>query len=96
MSRVITFSRYFPSYHPRKGEPTYFVDKIWEAVKPSVEIMANYYSKANGIHKIFEDNSCYPCKPFTPKYHTIRAGNRWKAGESQNSESCQNVSAKSI
>ena len=28
MSKVITFSRYFPSYHPRKGEPTFFVEKI--------------------------------------------------------------------
>lgn len=28
MSRVLTFSRTFPSYHPKKGEPTYFVEKI--------------------------------------------------------------------
>jgi hypothetical protein len=29
MAKVITFSRFFPAYHPRKGEPTYFVEKIW-------------------------------------------------------------------
>jgi hypothetical protein len=28
MSRVMTFSRVFPSYHTRKGEPTYFVEAI--------------------------------------------------------------------
>jgi hypothetical protein len=28
MSRVMTFLRVFPSYHPRKGEPTYFVEAI--------------------------------------------------------------------
>lgn len=28
MSRIITFSRTFPSYHPLKGEPTYFVEAI--------------------------------------------------------------------
>lgn len=28
MSKVITFSQKFPSYHPKKGQPTYFVEKI--------------------------------------------------------------------
>jgi hypothetical protein len=28
MSKVLTFSRVFPSYHPRKGEPTYFVEAM--------------------------------------------------------------------
>lgn len=28
MAKVITFSRTFPSYHPKKGEPTYFVEAI--------------------------------------------------------------------
>ena len=28
MSRVITFSRVFPSYHPRKGEQTFFIEQI--------------------------------------------------------------------
>lgn len=32
MSRVITFSRVFPSYHPRAGEPTYFIEKIIKSV----------------------------------------------------------------
>lgn len=26
--RVITFSKYFPSYHPKAGEPTHFIQKI--------------------------------------------------------------------
>jgi hypothetical protein len=28
MAKVITFSRVFPSHHPRKGEPTLFVESI--------------------------------------------------------------------
>lgn len=28
MSKVITFSKAFPAYHPRKGEPTLFRDKV--------------------------------------------------------------------
>ena len=29
---VITYSRFFPTYHPRKGEPTFFVEKIWKGL----------------------------------------------------------------
>lgn len=32
MSKVITFSRVFPAYHPKKGQPTYFVEKILNSV----------------------------------------------------------------
>ena len=28
MARIITFSRTFPAYHPKAGEPTYFVEMI--------------------------------------------------------------------
>lgn len=82
MSRVLTFSRVFPAYHPKAGQPTYFVDKIWEAIKPSVEDMAHYYSKMNGVHYIHDPKSQgYPPTPFEPKYHTIRSGSRWKVGD---------------
>jgi hypothetical protein len=27
--KPILFSRFFPAYHPKKGQPTYFVEKIW-------------------------------------------------------------------
>ena len=33
MSRVITFSKYFPAYHPRIGEPTLFVEQIQGGLK---------------------------------------------------------------
>lgn len=83
MSRVIIFSRNFPVNHPRKGQPTFFVDKLWESIKPSVEVMALYYSKANGVQYIHDPKGKgkYPPTPFEPKHHTIRAGNRWKVGD---------------
>lgn len=28
MAKVITFSRNFPAYHPKKGQPTFFVEQI--------------------------------------------------------------------
>lgn len=30
MSRVITFSKTFPAYHPKAGQPTHFVEKLWK------------------------------------------------------------------
>lgn len=36
MSKVITFSRTFPAYHPRKGEPTYFVEKFWTSINAHI------------------------------------------------------------
>jgi hypothetical protein len=69
MSKVITFSRTFPAYHPRKGEPTYFVEKLLSSI--------NY--------KYFDEQKQFSPRlsvdSFEPKHHTIRAGNRWKVGD---------------
>lgn len=82
MSKVRTFSRFFPSYHPKKSEPTYFVEKMWN----SMDIEINYklicdlnphltpdmlWSFWGGLnHNILAD-----------KGHTIRAGNHFKVGD---------------
>jgi hypothetical protein len=55
---VLTVSRYFPATHPRKGEPTYFPEKI------QIGIMGS--EKFNELH----DNDC---AGFLPKLHTCRA-----------------------
>lgn len=34
MSKVITFSRQFPAYHPKAGQPTYFVEKLLNKLVP--------------------------------------------------------------
>ena len=69
MSKVITFSRYFPAYHPRKGEPTYFVEQIYNG----------FYSKNN----LMDYPNGLDVNDFVKgiKHHTIRAGNRWKVGD---------------
>ena len=77
--KVITFSRTFPAYHPKAGQPTYFVEAIWKALD-KLELADNrldqfindYYDKVEVINSYYETKS---------KHHTIRAGNRWKAGE---------------
>jgi hypothetical protein len=77
MSRVITFSRVFPSYHPRAGEPTYFVEKVWNSIAYDLNIYAEQFPipyKELGI-----DFS--KIKDTDQKHHTIRAGHRWKVGD---------------
>jgi hypothetical protein len=77
MSRVITFSRVFPSYHPRAGEPTYFVEKVWNSIAYDLNIYAEQFPipyKELGI-----DFS--KIKDTDQKHHTIRAGHQWKVGD---------------
>lgn len=71
MTKVITFSRTFPAYHPRKGELTNFVEKLWASKHADYEYKV--VSKALGLVDV--------SKEFEPKHHTIRSGNRWKAGD---------------
>lgn len=75
MARVLTFSRVYPSYHPKAGELTYFVEKIMAGLADT----RNPYWQ---MKKDFVDyNWCqyYNCR--LPKHHTIRAGHRWKVGD---------------
>ena len=93
MSKVLTFSRVFPSYHPRKGEPTYFVEKIWNSFHVDAigdrffEFIENDFDTLNPklfyaeMVAFFETIEPQRTNKFTPKYHTIRAGNRWKEGD---------------
>jgi len=86
MSKVITFSRTFPAYHPRKGEPTYFVEAIL------TELGINY--KTGKYFKWLVDNNPEISGVFLvrffdslkrdidPKKHTIRNHKRpLKVGE---------------
>lgn len=79
--KVITFSRSFPKGHPRAGEPTYFVEKI----------LNKYFSNAGGwcnnqVEKAVANYTrimghINNPNHYAAKVHTVRAGNRWKAGE---------------
>ena len=82
MSRVITFSRFFPATHPRKGEPTYFVEHIWDSLMDAAELSMSKVvelSRSTGIGELdfYKLRATEP----QPKHHTIRAGNRWKVGD---------------
>ncbi len=68
MARVITFSRYFPAHHPKKGQPTFFIEKVCKSIDAL---------QSSVIHIV--DSKVY--SECVPKHHTIRAGNRWKVGD---------------
>lgn len=81
MAKVITFSRTFPTYHPKKGKGTNFIEKFLTSI-----------GLENLTKKQFEDCETLICgeakgvlpemiELYTPKHHTIRAGNRFKAGD---------------
>ena len=69
MSKVITFSRVFPKYHPKAGQPTYFVEQIYNSLFSKNNLM----DYPNGLE--IDDTI------MGVKKHTIRNGNRWKVGD---------------
>lgn len=76
MARVLTFSRTFPVYHPRKGDDTNFVEQIWNSLN---ELKLPVPKNKDFTHEFMW--SILPLSNFGIKYHTIRAGNRWKVGD---------------
>lgn len=95
MAKVITVSRTFPAYHPKAGQPTYFVEKILNAMgmnKPFNSsdfqrhlVALNTKNIAKGTLDWYHDIAPF-CGSLNmsetkQKIHTIRAGNRWKQGE---------------
>lgn len=79
MSKVIIFSRTFPSYHPKKNQPTYFVEKFWK----SLWNQDKFYDVPNYADQLPTDYSDVKANihQHEPKHHTIRAGHRFKAGD---------------
>jgi hypothetical protein len=80
MAKVITFSRTFPAYHPKAGQPTDFVHKIWKSL-PLRPIQLLPYAEAYSAVFPWRGSDAARHAQQPPKYHTIRAGHRWKAGD---------------
>ena len=74
MAKVITLSRTFQSTHPRKGEPTYFVEKALNSLLMAMKPIFTDDMPISFLESLSKDI-------FPPKHHTIRAGNRWKDGD---------------
>lgn len=81
--KVLTFSRHFPAGHPKKGEPTYFVEKVWNYFRDSSFALPDSF-----IHWTDNYATLLPGDEYLKsiairevKHHTIRAGNRFKPGD---------------
>ena len=91
MSKVITFSQRFPSYHSKAGHPTGFVKSILKHQKIAID--KNYFRMLMLLNtksldrltykdvKSFFENLQKEDEPAYIKKHTIRAGKRWKVGD---------------
>jgi len=77
MARVITFSTHFPIQHPRKAEPTWFVEQILNSLIPYTGT-----SRFNDIPEAIRPHvNDFALIDGAKKCHTIRRGNRWKVGD---------------
>ncbi len=74
MSKVITFSRGYPGYHPKAKEDTFFAEKIWASFAQLGIPTEQYKNQFIWPRGWFDQK-------FEPKGHTIRAGHRFKVGE---------------
>jgi hypothetical protein len=79
MAKVITFSTRFPAWHPRAGERTYFPEKILLGLPQYAGLPRQQFINLPVFRKY--DCAIGLLDSFAPKYHTIRAGNRWKVGD---------------
>lgn len=86
MSKVISFSQTFPSYHYKAGKTTDFVLKIWKGLY-ELNLLTKgkvcEISKVTGIggYQYIDDLTPYLNSDKPAKFHTIRSGNKWKAGD---------------
>lgn len=72
--RVLTISRHFPTNHRRAAQPTFFVEKIMACLADQVPGW-----KMKNDFVMYDWHEYFNCT--MPKGHTIRAGARWKAGD---------------
>jgi hypothetical protein len=95
MARVVMVSRQFMIGHPKAGQPTFFVEKIWKSFSVTA-LGETFYQCMDDDCRELNKNVEYEvmCRFFSslnkftnenssihPKKHTIRKGKRWKTGD---------------
>lgn len=72
------FARFFPAYHPKAGQPTYFVEKIIESFSDQ---FTRDWVQWELNNPFLADMDLDTETKFDPKNHTIRAGHNVKVGD---------------
>ena len=82
MTKVRTFSRVFPKGHPREGQETFFVEKIWKwyynHYKGDIRDLLWYNEQFDNLYGVDAIKNIHKYKA---KKHTIRGGKHFKAGD---------------
>lgn len=86
MAKVITLSRTFLAYHPKAGQPTYFVEQVLNALGGSIVGIDSfqYFEELNPtLSPEILDGFVRSLVSGMEgeKLHTIRAGHRWNQGD---------------
>lgn len=81
MSKVRTFSRSFPSYHPNAGQPTFFVEKFLKSFESQNFYADAIYEMGQKLGYSDVDQMLNMCDSVDPKYHTVRSGKHFKAAD---------------
>jgi len=89
MAKVISVSRFYPSYHPKKGQLTYFVEKIYSALGSVIPVRKNglYFKQLKELNpnltptQLLGFYDSVVSEITETKFHTIRNGKRWKTGD---------------
>ena len=71
--KEIMFSRVFPAYHPRKGEPTYFLEQMLK------QLITDGKATTEDLKGPFVD--CSVLEDVGYKSHTVRKGHNFKPGD---------------
>lgn len=82
--KVLTFSRHFPKGHPKAGQPTWFVNKVWNGFRrEDYSLPASYYQWVKNFPFDSEEylKAVNSILVQGTKHHTIRAGSRFSPGE---------------
>lgn len=89
MAKVIPVARHFLGKHPRKGEPTYFVEQILNALDIDYRksqfffdlIKLNKHNEKIRDYMLFEFCTSLNHECTDKKLHTVRNGHRWQKRE---------------
>lgn len=79
MSQVLTFSRVYPSYHPRAGQQTFFVEKILGGLIGMRRDISPWKKKVP-LEFLQSLSKYIPASEPQTKFHTIRTGKRFMEG----------------
>jgi hypothetical protein len=80
--KVLTFSRQFPTRHPKAGQPTYFVEKVWNGFRENFALPEQFRPWTESYVPLLKGDEYLESMAIRDiKHHTIRSGDRWKPGE---------------